>query len=301
MSLNGQTYEKKQRPIPPQGLQLAVCYAIVDLGTHAISYNNQPAKPTSLVQFSWEFVNLPHQVFNEEKGPQPLAIFQKYTTSLGDKAKLGKMLQSWRGRPVENLATDLPIFLGQPCYINVEYKRDKQKPEIIYANVAMNGLGVNPIPAGTPVGPLTNPKIFFNLDSYSHAEFIKLPNFIQKEIQSSQEWSGIVARFGQPPQLPQTQQQGMPQNTGFQQQGFQQQPQYNHQQQPQYNQQQYPQNNQPVQNQGFITTPVNTPVQNQGFQTTYTVQNPQTQGSGGGAFGGEIIKGNPFDTNQPPF
>jgi hypothetical protein len=280
MSLNGTNYEKKQRPIPPQGPQVAVCYSIIDLGTHAKSFQGQPAKNTPLVHISWEFPNLPHQVFDETKGPQPLAIFQEYTCMLGDKSKLTKMLKSWRQRVPMDLATELPQFLGQPCLINVEYNRDKDKPEIIYANVGSKGEGVMPMMAGTQVGQPSNKRILFNLDNYSHEQYLALPTWIQKKIATCQEWPSILAKFGAVPQA-QTQNTQQP-NTNFQQQGYQQPANNGFQQQaaaPQFQNQQQPQ--------GQAT----------GFQTTHTI--PAQQQNAGVGFGGEIVKENPFE--KPPF
>ena len=268
MSLSGQAFEKKQRPIPPQGPQVAVCYSIIDMGTHMKQFQQQEAKPTPLLHISWEFPNLPKVVFNEGEQPKPLAIFQEYSTSMGEKAKLPKLLQAWRGVPCKDLAIELPQFLGQPCLINVVYAQDKQRPDITYANVAMNGLGVMRLPAGTPVAPLSNPKMFFNLDQYSHAQFLQLPKWIQKKIMSSLEWSGIVAKFGPVPAEPQAQ--GMQNNTGFQQQA--------------------PAFQQPVQN-------FNQPPVQQGFQTNVTVPAQSTPPT----FGGQPVVGNPFENDQPPF
>lgn len=210
-------FEKKQKPIPPQGPQVAICYSIIDLGTHMKSYQNQEPKATPLVQFSWELPNLPHQVFIEGTEPKPYAVFQEYTTSIGEKAKLPKMLSSWRGQPCNDLAKELPLFLGQPCYINIEHKQDKNNPNIKYANVAMNGLGVMRLPQGMQINPLTNPKVFFNLDNYSHEAFIALPKWMREKIKTSLEWSGIVARYGQPPE-PQPETSSMQPNTNFTQQ-----------------------------------------------------------------------------------
>ena len=222
MSLNAKQGEKKQRPIPPVGAHAAICYGIIDLGTHMKSFQGQDPKPTPLVQFCWEFPLLPKQTFDEAKGPQPLAIFQEYTVSLGDKSKLGKMLESWRGVKAKDLAVELPAFLGQPCLVNVIHNPDKQVPTIMYANIAGNGTGIMRMPQGLPFGALSNQKIFFNLDNYSHAEYAKLPEWIQKKLQLSQEWSGIVARFGQPTQTGQATSQQPNQN--FQQQPAFQQP-----------------------------------------------------------------------------
>lgn len=257
MSLNGQQFEKKQRPIAPAGLQVGVCYSIVDCGTHNVSFQGQPAKQTPLVHFSWEFPNLPFAVFKEGEQPKPLAIFQEYTVALGDKAKLAKMLQSWRLVPPVDLAKELPLFISQPCYINVVHVKDKQKPEITYANIGLNGLGIMNIAKETipslNIRPLTNPTMFFNLDNYSHEQYLKLPAFLQKKIASSLDWSGIVAKFGPPPQVQQTQQtqqQGLQNNQQFagqQNQGFQQNTVFNQQQGFQQ------QNQPPVNNGGIIT------------------------------------------------
>lgn len=204
MSLSAKQGEKTQRPIPPIGAHPAICYSIVDLGTHMKAFQGQDPKPTPLMQISWEFPNLPKQTFDEAKGPQPLAIHQEYTVSLGDKAKLFKVLQAWRGVNPVDLEKELPMFVGQPCLINVIHNQDKQNPNIKYGNIAGNGTGIMRLPQGMQIGQMSNPKMFFNLDQYSHDKFIQLPEWIRKKIQSSLEWSGIVARFGQP-NIPQKQ------------------------------------------------------------------------------------------------
>lgn len=279
MSLSGTSFEKKQKPIPPQGPQVALCYSIIDLGTHMKSFQGQEPKPTALLHISWEFPNLPKVVFNEGEQPKPYGIFQEYSTSMGDKAKLPKLLAAWRGVPCKDLASELPVFLGQPCLINVEYKQDKQRPDITYANVSMNGLGVMRLPAGTPVGPMSNPKIFFNLDHYSHAQFALLPKWIQKKIMSSLEWSGIVAKFGMPPAPTETQFKSPEPTTGFENQSaYQQQAINTFGGQPSFG----------------TPAPQTSP---QGFQTNVSI--PATNQP---SFGGEPLPSNPFaGGDTPPF
>jgi len=199
MSLNAQKGEKKQRPIAPVGAHVALCYSIIDLGSHMKQFAGKEPKRTPLVHFGWEFSQLPHQVFDEKKGAQPLAIFQEYNVSLDDRAKLYQALNNWRGVPPVDLAKELPAFLGQACLLNVVHNPDKVTAGIMYANIAGGGTGIMRMPQGMPTGNLINQKTFFNLDNYSHAEFIKLPEWIQKKIQSSLDWSGIVAKYGAPP------------------------------------------------------------------------------------------------------
>lgn len=261
MSLNAPKGEKKQRPIAPIGTHAATCFLIADLGQHTKTFGKE-SKVVSLVYFGWEFPNLPPQVFDEAKGPQPLAIFQEYTTSIHEKAKLYQMLNGWRGVPPQDLAKELPVFLGQSCLISVVHNPDKTTPGITYANIANGGASVMRLPQGMQVAPAKNQKVFFNLDTYTHAQFLTLPEWLQKKIKACHEWPQIIAKHGAPPE-PQQQQFQQP-NTQFQNQGF----------------------NQTQQSTGFQQQPVQNqfqqPVQNQGAQ-----------------FGGEIIKGNPFDQQAP--
>ena len=206
MSFNAQNTEKKQRPIASVGAHPAICYSIIDLGRHSKSYQGKEPKEVNLVQFSWEFPNLPHAIFKEGEAAKPLAIFQEYTVSLDGRSKLFQTLSAWRGVPPVDLAKELPNFLGQACLINVVHAKDKQRADITYANIAGSGVGIMRMPQGMQVNPLINQKMFFNLDKYSHAEFLKLPTWIQNKIQSSLEWSGIVAKFGPVPVVAQTSQ-----------------------------------------------------------------------------------------------
>jgi hypothetical protein len=193
-------FEKKQRPIPTEGLHLAVCYSIVDLGTHMESFQGADPKPSPKVSFNWELPNS-KAVFNPEKGEQPMALFQEYTIAAGDKAKLPKMLCSWGKIPALTAISSnlLKAFIGQACMINVVHSPDKQKPEIKYANIGQKGLQVMPLMEGMvrPTGTV-NPIMFFNLDTFSWDQYLKLPKFTQEKIAKSQEWSGILVKYPKP-------------------------------------------------------------------------------------------------------
>ncbi len=194
--------QKTQRPIPPAGTHAAILYSIVDIGTHMKTFQGQEPKATPLVIFSWEFPNLPKQIFAEGQEPKPLSIMQEYTASAGEKAKLYKVLLGWRGVPPVNLAQELPLFLGQPCMLNVVHAPDKTTPNIMYANIALNGLSVMRPMEGMAIAPITNPKKFFDLNNFSWAEFHSLNQYFQNKIKVSLEWSGILAKFGPEPVNP---------------------------------------------------------------------------------------------------
>ncbi len=197
---NASNTPKVQRPIPPAGTHIAVCYSIIDIGTHMKSFQGQQPVPTPLVNISWEFTHLPHQIFDPAKGPQPMAIFQEYTLSIKDKAKLAQILKVWGGiTEITNLETLIPKYIGAPCMIQVVHNRDKTQQEIIYANIAGGGRGVMQKPKDMPYNKAQNPQMLFELTKFSWAQFHKIPPFIQNKIKQSQEWSEILAKFGAEP------------------------------------------------------------------------------------------------------
>lgn len=209
MALNSQSKPKKQGAIPPAGLQLAVCYAIIDLGTQEEQFPGKPATLAQKVHYSWELPNLPFVSFGEGKAPQPMALFNEYTVSAGDKAKLPKMLCSWGNMDVKALkgitSDFLKAFLGQPCMLSVIHENAKTAVDsetgrpIIYAKIGGNGLMVMPRmqeipkPAGT-----INPIKFLDLDAFDWTVYGSLPQFIQEKIAKSKEWPGILAKYPRP-------------------------------------------------------------------------------------------------------
>lgn len=212
MSLESTGFKKTQKPIPSAEQHVAICYAIIDLGKQKEQFGNQEPTFVNKVQFCFEFPNLPLVVFDEKKGPQPHAIFQSYTVSAGEKAKLPKMLCSWGKMDIKKLTgitNDLlKMFLGQPCMIQVEHNASKKDTDantgqpIIYANIGLAGVSVLPFasnlgiarPAGTK-----NPLVFFSMDHFTWDSYNKLADPIKKIISESQDWPGILAKYGANP------------------------------------------------------------------------------------------------------
>lgn len=216
MSFENPGFEKKQGPIPTPDLHAAICYAVIDLGKQKEQFPGKPEQIVSKCQFCWEFTNLPHAVFDEAKGPQPMAVFQEYTIAAGDRAKLPKMLASW-GRmaaPQSISSALMKMFLGQACAIQVEHnpsKKDKDSKTgqpIMYANVGQKGLSVMPWPASFGHKPTqsVNKPIFFSLDHFTWEQYDALPKGIQKKISECMEWPQILASHPRPAGSGQTQQ-----------------------------------------------------------------------------------------------
>src|SRR6056300_1545659 len=120
MSLIAKEDERRPKTMVPEGVHVARCYAVVDLGTHHETWKGQP-KIRRKVILSFEFPSQLH-VFNEEDGEQPLGRSKTFTNSLGEKATLRKMLQSWRGRAFtqkELQGFDLSTVVGHPVQCGI--------------------------------------------------------------------------------------------------------------------------------------------------------------------------------------
>ena len=99
----------------PQGTHNAVCYKIVDAGTSLNEYQGEVKKQHSIFIF-WE---LPE---SQTADGRPMSIFNKYTLSLNERAKLRQHLQSWRNKAFtqEELANfDVTSVLGVNCKLDV--------------------------------------------------------------------------------------------------------------------------------------------------------------------------------------
>lgn len=141
----------------PEGVYTAVCYSVVDIGTH---YSEKYDKASRRVIITWEIPELRIQVERDgQKQDLPRAISKRYTLSLHTKSVLRNDLCSWRGRafsPEELAGFDLQNVLGSACQIQVlhEHKDDKT-----YANIG----SIMRLPKGAMPPKPENPLLFFSL------------------------------------------------------------------------------------------------------------------------------------------
>lgn len=118
--------ESKFSPAP-EGLFQAVCADVVDVGTEVNKFNGALQDKIRIV---WQL---------EEINPEtakPFEVWQKYTNSLHEKAKLRHHLEAWRGKKFtteELMGFDLEKLIGVNCQIQVVHNlSDKGKT---FANV----------------------------------------------------------------------------------------------------------------------------------------------------------------------
>lgn len=117
----------------PAGVHHAVCYAAIDIGTQ--DPGNPQFRPSRKVILMWE---LPHETISTADGDRPRIISCEYTMSIGKKATLRSVLESWRGKPfsaAELEEFDLKNILGANCQLNVVHKAGKADPSRVYARI----------------------------------------------------------------------------------------------------------------------------------------------------------------------
>lgn len=178
----------------PAGSHQAVCYGVVDLGTQMS--NNPAYADARKVCILWELPQERGQ-FKDKADPtktvdKPRAISATYTLSLGDKANLRKVLESWRAKQFtreELSGFDISTIIGANCMLSVVHKAGSGKNSgKTYANVA----SVSALPKGMSKVGLENPKLYFSLSDQTGEEVTfpdNLPEWLRTLINQSKEMS----------------------------------------------------------------------------------------------------------------
>jgi hypothetical protein len=171
-----------QDPVPA-GVHHAVCYAVIDIGTQ--DPNNPTFRPSRKTIIIWE---LPHETITTPDGPKPRVISCEYTCSIGKKATLRSVLESWRGRPftAEELnGFDLKKIIGHNCQLNIVHKPGKADPSRIYARIQ----SVVPLVKGmSPLKP-ANEVIYYDIPDAGPINIPPtIPEWIAAKIIASDEY-----------------------------------------------------------------------------------------------------------------
>jgi len=124
----------------PAGTHHAVCYAVIQLGTH---YNEKFGNEQSQVLVIWELPN--ERMEYDKDGEQinmPATQSKFYTLSLNEKANLYKDLITWRGRNFtkeELLEFDLFNILTANCQLQIIHD-EKGKAKVATVTPLMTGM-----------------------------------------------------------------------------------------------------------------------------------------------------------------
>lgn len=163
--------------LAPQGVSVARCTRVIDLGTQQTTYMGKP-KVSPKVLIGWELLSAERM----EDG-RPYLVYSQYTASLHENAQLRAMLKSWRGRDftAEELEEfDLSKILGVPCQLNIVHTEDGK-----YANVA----AIMPLPSGMTAPKAEGEIIDFSFADFRQSEFDKLTDRLKEKIMATPEWA----------------------------------------------------------------------------------------------------------------
>ena len=157
----------------PAGTYAARCVTIVDLGVQPTGFGDKEK-----IYIGWE---VPAERVEWEKDGQkhegPALIGSRFTNSIHEKAILGQLLTSWRGKAFtddERKGFDLFSVLGAACMISVTHTEKNGK---VYANVG----AVVRLPAGMTCPPAETDLVAYSpMDPETSGNFDKLPEWLQK-------------------------------------------------------------------------------------------------------------------------
>lgn len=171
----------------PEGVHLAICYGLVDLGTQTSVIKGETTSARKIRIF-WEL----HGEDSEGKpltldDGRPLSVSERYTLSLNEKANLRQMLTSWRGSDFtkqELKGFDLRSIIGKPCMVTVTHN-------IVGDRTWVNVKAVTGVPSamkklGLPTK--ANPDMYFSFGYFDGEEFEALPKGLQEVIMKAPEW-----------------------------------------------------------------------------------------------------------------
>lgn len=154
--------------LAPQGVHVARCYQVVELGI--IQQQNGPYAGKKQHRLRWAF-ELPNA--RMESG-EPYSVSEQLTASLSSKARLYERLVSWRGKAFtqeELEGFNLKKVVGVPCMINVIHKKSNDGTKT-YANIA----SITPLPQGTQCPDPVNDALFWEYGMDQNL----LPDWLQK-------------------------------------------------------------------------------------------------------------------------
>ena len=165
-------------PTLEAGSYLATCVKVIELGTQTEAFQGQDAKEVQKIGLMFELDG------ETTTDGNPITRTMEYTASLGQKAKIRKHLEAWRGKaftPEELAGFTLDKLLGQPALITLNDKG-------YIAAVAKPMKGQTPAAVKTPI-------VYCSLDpkEFVKEDFEALPEWLQNKVALSPEWTDCIS------------------------------------------------------------------------------------------------------------
>lgn len=162
----------------PEGVHIARCYRMVDLGTQESEFQGQK-KTQRKIMIGWELLG-----DDRMADGNTFAISKRYTLSMHEKAQLRRDLEAWRGRAFtreEEAQFDVSRVLGTYCMLNIMHEERNGKT---YANIA----SIMPLPKGMPKPASPNPCYLFDIDAPDMEIYSRFGEKLKATIAAAPEW-----------------------------------------------------------------------------------------------------------------
>jgi len=172
----GETVERLE-----DGVYTAQCVGLVDVGEQ---YSETYQKSSRQVRIVWQIVGETYKNADGEEVPRSYS--KQYTLSLGERSKLRKDLEAWRGKAFteeELQGFDLINVLGKPCQLQL---MNKEKNGKTFTDI----VAIMALPKGTKVEPLTSTYIFDFEDEATYPNYLLLPEFLRNFVKAATNYKG---------------------------------------------------------------------------------------------------------------
>lgn len=186
---------EKKRELIPEGSYDAICYGVIELGTHTrVSKFGTKTNPEIMLMFEIPELEMTYEKDGKEV-TAPRVINQKFNQFMADKANLRKFLEAWRGKSFtdeEVSSFSVENVLGKGITLAIEHSQDGK-----YANIK----SVAPLHKSVKLGKPHNDIINFGIADLDSPAFGALYPWVQKIITESEEYKSFTpAEVSEPAQ-----------------------------------------------------------------------------------------------------
>ena len=180
--------KKEDREPVPEGLHLAVCGGVVDLGTQ---YSQRFNHSRRQVLLWFEFADFDIEIDGEDL---PRVISRTFTASLHAKANLRPFLETWRGQKFtakELQGFELKNLLGAGCQVQIMHSKS-QATGRVYADLH----ACLPLAARQKAAKVRGNELWFDFDEQKAGETPdiqdEIPSWIKDKIMAAEEFSQLL-------------------------------------------------------------------------------------------------------------
>ncbi|WP_175728670.1 phage replication initiation protein, NGO0469 family [Burkholderia ambifaria] len=164
------------------GQHLAICTAVVDVGTQSSTFAGQPTFGRKLM-FLFDVLD---QV--DPKSGKPLGLGHMFTASMHSRARLRHEVENWIGVFADQRAAndfDLSELVGRQCRLAIRHDNNGVRVRAVIGAIL-------PALAHVDTSAVANDPLYFSLDNPDLGAFDRLPARLRNMIEASPEWRAIV-------------------------------------------------------------------------------------------------------------